>query len=227
MLLAIFFCTMLVALLGFYVGMLHKKKPTDDEKLDEAVVQGEKAVLSIKKKISQVEASILETGDALREAERSRAKWARLVDAAVGMAKDGKHSKKWLAENAGEAVRKRLEAEQEAEAAKKSVEQASSLAKELNDTLFKARQQLDGIRSSKVSIAARTEAAKIRQGLADSMDENSPASILKKMEDEMLAQEAKASAWEETSSVQRPSVSSLDVDSEVEKLLKPNNGNQS
>jgi len=199
---------------GLIMFLFGKKKPKPEpsveEKVDTALDQKQSQISDFQRKIADLMAKRDEMQSDLQYHEESVAKWQRMVDAAAETKNES---------NIRTAVQQRMEAERPRNSLKEQVAKMTQLIEGLQEQLKFAQQRVDDVKTNRTTLGAREDAAKIRQGLNDkSID-------LSGLEDEVIKQEATAEAYEETNPehekfMRENVVSHLDVDAEVQRLMK-------
>lgn len=187
-----------------------KNPSSNEDKVQEAIREKEKQIKQFESKIAQLLVNQGALQVDVADAKEDVKKWASIADFAV---KSGK------AEDVRSAVRARMEAEQKHGRLDEELKKITQTIDGLREQLQFAKDKVEYAKANEVTLAARLEAAKIREGLADK-----PIS-LEDLEAETMKQEAKATAWEETSPdhkdfLKKNVVQNMDVDAEVERLMK-------
>lgn len=210
------FIIALLATVGIGVVLMFifrkKKKPelTVEEKVDTALQDAEKQVSGFRTKIAELMSKKAELDEDLGYAEEEVAKWTLIVQSAVKTEKES---------NVRTAVQSRLEAEQVRDRIGQQARKMSHIVEGLEEQLRFAQTRIDDAKANRTTLGVRLDAAKIRENLADKNIN------LADLEDETIRREATAEAYEETSPehqdfMRKNVVSHLDVDSEVQRLMK-------
>lgn len=193
---------------------LFKKKkppePTVEEKVDTVLQENEKQVAGLRTKISELMSKKNDLDEDLKYTEEEVEKWASIVTSAVATQKES---------NVRTAVASRLEAEQKRDRVKEQAVKMRQIVEGLQEQLRFAETKIDDAKANRTTMGARIDAAKIRENLA-AKNVN-----LAELEDEMIKHEATAEAYEETSPehqdfLKKNVVSHLEIDAEVQRLMK-------
>ena len=145
----------------------------------------------------------------LRQAEHEAKKWETVAAAAVeSQNKD----------DVREAVKQRMEAEQKAAKIKSALDELAKTLAGLKEQLRLAGEKAQQTEADAAVLAARLQAAKIREDLAG---DGGPGKALAELENEAIKAESRAEADEEISGADKgkAAIEQMDVDAEVERLM--------
>ena len=182
---------------------------TVDQKAAAEIKDKKEKLLKAMDKIALLAAEEKDFDEQIEEAQREAAKWKAIQEAVVA------GTNPMVPQDIRGTVRKRLQAEQKAEALIKAREALRKTVSELRAQLDVAQQKIDSSATDVALLSARLQTASAREEIAGDLKSVSD------LETEADKAEGRASANEEIDQFQHPlAVSDLDVESEVQQILK-------